>query len=440
MAQGKQTPRQKMINLMYLVFIAMLAMQIDQEIVRSFYDTQVSLSETLSLTNSKNEVFEKNLAEKAQNSPDDQVSYQNYLELKGYSDDLVNDINRIKNTMVTQSGFKFNEENFDYNSLNNAEHSTKLFFQGADENKPSGEAKSLINKINALRGFIIQKFEGDEKFSTVVSRAKQNLITEYPKKKNGKSWLMHKFYNQPLVAALSNLEILATEVRNIQSDALSIYLQGKSIIADPNSTLITQTPTTSPPMTSNSSHTEDFTQQKTQDYTATITSGTVLYQGFPNPVNIDGATSSTSISATGATVSGGGGKWTVTPGPVDEVTLTVGGKSTKYMVKKLPPVVATVRGKSAVAMPASSIKNQTVSVDMPGFVYPVSFTVTGFKVKVPGKPTAFVIGNSLSEVGHLFTNLRAGDKVTILDIEVTATGLGNSIPKTPSNVTINVSN
>ena len=110
------------------------------------------------------------------------------------------------------------------------------------------------------------------------------------------------------------------------------------------------------------------------------------------------------------------------------------------MVKKLPPVVATVRGKSAVAMPASSIKNQTVSVDMPGFVYPVSFTVNGFKVKVPGKPTAFVSGNSLSEVGHLFTNLRAGDKVTILDIEVTATGMGNSIPKTPSNVTINVSN
>ena len=38
MAQGKQTPRQKMINLMYLVFIAMLAMQIDQEIIRSYKD------------------------------------------------------------------------------------------------------------------------------------------------------------------------------------------------------------------------------------------------------------------------------------------------------------------------------------------------------------------------------------------------------------------
>lgn len=440
MAQGKQTPRQKMINLMYLVFIAMLAMQIDQEIVRSFYDTQVSLNETRRLTDAKNQVFETTLAEKAQTSPEDAESFQNYTELKTHGDDLVKDIEALKTKMLSMTGFKYNEKDFDYNSLNSTEPATTVFFQGGEESKPSAEAKSVMNKINALRNFIVQKFEGDEKFTTVVNRAKQNLITEYAQKKNGKTWLVHKFYNQPMVAALSNLEILETEVRNIQSDALSIYLQGKSVISDPNATMVTQTPMVVPPMTSNSTHQEDYTQRKTQDYTATITSGTVLYQGFPNPVNIDGATTGTQISASGASVSGGGGKWTVTPGPVDEVTLTVNGKSTKYMVKKLPPVVGTVRGKSATAMPANSIKNQVVSVDMPGFVYPVSFTVTGFKVKVPGKPTAFVSGNSLSEVANMFTNLRQGDKVTIMDIEVTATGMGNSVPKTPSNVTINVTN
>ena len=110
------------------------------------------------------------------------------------------------------------------------------------------------------------------------------------------------------------------------------------------------------------------------------------------------------------------------------------------MVKKLPAVVGTVRGKSAVAMPATSIKNQTIAVDMPGFIYPVSFTVNGFKVKVPNKPSVSVTGNSLTGVANLFTNLRAGDKVTIHDIEITANGMGNSIPKTPSNVTINVTN
>ena len=436
MAQGKQTPRQKMINLMYLVFIAMLSMQIDQEIVRSFYDTQVSLSETRAFTDAKNKIFEGNLAEKAQNSPEDKESYQNYQELRTLSDDLVTNLETSKRDMIKITGFKYDEKDFDYNKLNSTEPAAKVFFQDGDENRPSAQSKAMMDKINALRNFIVQKFEGQEKFETVVDRAKKNLITEFPKKRNGKNWLMYKFYNQPLVAAMSNLEIIEAEVRNIQSDALSIYLQGKSIIVDPNASLVTETPKTVPPMISNSTHQQDHKE----DFNATITSGGVLYQGFPNPVNIDGASASTKISATGASVSGGGGKWTVTPGPVDEVILSVGGKSTKYMVKKLPPVMGTVRGKGAVAMPANSIKNQTVSVDMPGFVYPVSFTVNSFKVKVPGKPAVTVSGNSLSEVGNLFNNLRAGDKVTILDIEVTASGMGNSVPKTPSNVTINVTN
>ena len=45
MAQGKQTPRQKMINLMYLVFIAMMAMQVDRQVLTSFEGITVNLDE-----------------------------------------------------------------------------------------------------------------------------------------------------------------------------------------------------------------------------------------------------------------------------------------------------------------------------------------------------------------------------------------------------------
>lgn len=64
MAHGKETPRQKMINLMYLVFIAMLAMQIDQEIIRSYNETKGSLEETRLLTQDKNKIFEQTLQQK----------------------------------------------------------------------------------------------------------------------------------------------------------------------------------------------------------------------------------------------------------------------------------------------------------------------------------------------------------------------------------------
>lgn len=56
MAQGKQTPRQKMINLMYLVFIAMMALNIDAEIIRSYYDSTVALKDTRLLTERKTKI------------------------------------------------------------------------------------------------------------------------------------------------------------------------------------------------------------------------------------------------------------------------------------------------------------------------------------------------------------------------------------------------
>jgi hypothetical protein len=52
-------------------------------------------------------------------------------------------------------------------------------------------------------------------------------------------------------------------------------------------------------------------------------------------------------------------------------------------------------------MPASSIANQTVSAAIPEFDFPVTFTVTGFKFKVPGKAAMFVNGSSLSSVAGL---------------------------------------
>ena len=71
MAGGKQTPRQKMINLMYLVFIAMLAMTIDQQIIRSYKDTNQSLTDTrLTVEERNDKIFKKTLEAKAVASPE----------------------------------------------------------------------------------------------------------------------------------------------------------------------------------------------------------------------------------------------------------------------------------------------------------------------------------------------------------------------------------
>jgi gliding motility-associated protein GldM len=231
MAQGKQTPRQKMINLMYLVFIAMLAMQIDQEIIQSYNDTNQTLTNTRGLVEQKNDkIFEKTLEAKAANAPETYTKpLEDYRGLKARANDLVSFIEGIKTDLKKEAEYADGvdvSENFA--ALNDTEPSSTKFFAGADENSPSKTAIDLKAKIEALKSYIKQTF-GNSDMKTVADRANKTLVTEFANGQTikNKDWLQYKFYGQPVIAALSNLEVIQSEARNIQSDALMIILQEK---------------------------------------------------------------------------------------------------------------------------------------------------------------------------------------------------------------------
>lgn len=521
MAQGKQTPRQKMINLMYLVFIAMLAMQIDQEIIRSYNDTNQTLTDTRGLVEQKNDkIFEKTLEAKANNTPETyQQPLQNYRGLKDRANDLVSYIEGIKTNLKKEAGFIEGIDVGDnFAALNNTEPSSKNFFSKADENSPSKTATDLKAKMEALRSYINQTFGPNSEMKHVVDRANTTMVSEFAKgnKIKNKNWLQYKFYGQPLIAALSNLEVIQSEARNLQSDALMTMLQEKvdadikfdayqAIVSAPTTVIQGETaqakvaignyssnvPGLSMPGLSvqngtgvanlNTSSVGEhpfrgnisFTDVKgkvinlTYDHSYKVIAGAqelkaqkgaivtadkmnVLYRGLPNPISgsILGADmSNISLSAAGASVSGGGGKWTVTPGGGASVTLTISGRDPKggsisqafpFRIKNVPPPVGQIQGKSVVSMPASSIPNQKVSADMPDFDFPVSFTVNSFMFKVPGKAAMMVNGNSMSSVANLAKNLRSGDIAYVFNIQATATGLGGQTLKQIPPVVINV--
>lgn len=524
MAQGKQTPRQKMINLMYLVFIAMLAMQIDQEIIRSYKDTTQSLEDTRILTENNNNIFKMTLAAKAENSPDNfGQAKTDYDGLIGKADDLVKMIEGIKGELSKQAEYNKAEQDISesFAALNNMEPATNAFFIKGDENKPSKTADDLKAKVETFRTYINQTFSSDSRMKGVVDRTNKQMITDFPtkdKKQNGKNWLQYKFYNQPLMAALSNLEIIQSSARGIQGDVLSILLQEKvdadikfnaydAIVAAPDVILqgekaeakvyigtyakdfpidITGVDRKENGQGFKSLNTGSVGQQTFSGkisftdvkgklvelpftHTYNVIAGAhevklqsgalvtadkmnVLYRGLPNPISgsILGADNSlVTLSASGASVSGGKGKWTVTPAPGGgkEINLTISGKDPKgkvisqafpFRVKGLPNPVGTIRGESVITLPATSIENQKVEVSMPDFDFPVSFTVSSFMFKVPGRAAMKISGNSLSSVGGLTKNLRAGDMASIVNIEATATGIGGQALKKIPPIVINV--
>ncbi len=521
MAKGNLSPRQKMINLMYLVFIAMLAMQIDQEIIRSYQDTNLSLESTRKLTESKNtDIFEKTLAAKAKNSPETfGASEIQYKALKEKVDNLVGFIDGIKKNLKTKAGFNSDSDDVEVNfaSLNNTEAGTNEFFKGGDGELPSKTAEELKSKMADLKDFIVQNFGNNPELKSLAVNANKTMVSDFAggQNKQGKTWLQYKFYNQPLIAALSNLEVIQSAARNLQSDALSLMLKEKvdadiqfnayeAIVAGPTAIQKGETATakvligtyasTLPGLRidnaqvvngqgilnlggdlgehsigGNISFTGDKGKAVTLPYTFkyNVVSGNealkaqegallsadkmnVLYRGVSNPISgsILGAdTSGLTLSASGASVSGGRGKWVVTPGAGSTTTLTISGKDSKgkvisqrfeFRIKNVPRPQGQIRGENELSMPASSIANQSVGAAIPDFDFPVSFQVTSFKFKVPGRAAMLINGSSLSSVTGLTKNLRAGDICYVASIQATANGLGGQTLKQISPIVINV--
>jgi len=528
MATGKQTPRQKMINLMYLVFIAMMALNIDAEIIRSFYDSTKALNETRALTERKNEkIFEKTLEAKAQQVPDTYATpWEQYKVLKSKVDVLVKSAEDIKNTLKKESEFHDKDQagkdidvSENFAALNNNEATMNYFFKDGDENTLTKGSNDLKAKMDDVRNYIAATFGKNPQLEDLVDRANKSIIAEYPQGKspNGKTWFQNKFYHQPLIAAMSNLAIIQNDARNVQSDALALLLQEKvdASIKFNNYEAIVSAPTDiqsgkkaeAVVMLATYSNSNKISisgvsrQENGKGYiplntgglgehklngTITLTDATgksqpfpfthtynviagpqevklekglllsadkmnVMYRGLENPVSgsILGADNSKlSLSAPGATVrSTGPGKWIVKPSTGTTVKLTLSGKNPsgqtvsqvfEYRIKNVPPPQGQMRGKNVLSMPATSVPNQSVQAAIPDFDFPVTFNVTGFMVKVPGRAGLLVSGSTLGEAAGLTKNLRAGDVVYIYDIKATASGLDGQIVKNISPIVINI--
>ncbi len=515
MAQGKQTPRQKMINLMYLVFIAMMALNIDVEIIRSYYDSTEALNETRSLTEDKNEkIFEKTLEAKAAAVPDTYAqAWAQYKQLKTKVDALVKTSEDMKTKLKKESEFlEINPETGEkmeisenFSALNNNEATTSFFFKNGEENTLSSNALELRSKMDDVKNYINTTFGKNPQLKDLVDRANKSLITEYAKGSapNDKTWYQNKFYHQPLIAAISNLGIIQNDARNIQSDALALMLQEKvdasikfnqyeAIVSAPtdiqegkqgeavvmlgsysNSDKIKISGVSRQengkgyvPLNTGGIGERSITGSisltdadgKVQSYPFTHTYNViagpqavklqkglllsadkmnVMYRGLDNPVtgSILGADNSQlSLSAPGASVSGNGpGKWNVKPGAGNVLKLTLSGRDPygktisqvfEYRIKNIPPPQGQIRGKNAVSMPVGSVENQSISAVIPDFDFPVTFTVNSFSIRVPGRASMTIQGNTLQSAAGMFRNLRSGDGVYIFDIKATPNGLG----------------
>lgn len=237
MAGGKLSPRQKMINMMYLVLTALLAMNVTKEILHAFETLSESLEASANDFNQRN----KELAENIKFTIDEEVKegnernkkykkvvtdiHQKALDMHGYMFKIIEDLHaediggtdpetgKIKTFDQTESNYQYFMGNDD---LSNGGHG-------------NGKALELQKKLDEYvdwarklyKEYADGKVDANAKIPSIALEPKDNPNIKDSEVK-GKTWTYHMFKGQPVVANIATLQMFRNEIANVESTLLDL--------------------------------------------------------------------------------------------------------------------------------------------------------------------------------------------------------------------------
>lgn len=213
-------PRQKMINIMYLVLTALLALNVSAEILNAFKTVDHSLQSATGIIDKKNAdifaSFEKKL--------DDPVTkekaslwFPRAQQAKKLADDLYTYLETLKKELKEEAGLKKNEEGEEVYKEDDLDAPTRLFISAPPEGK--GKGKELYQKLS---DFKTQLLAIDDTLALEIGK-NLPLDLSIPKTNNkaGKDdWAYHYFHMTPAIAAITILSKLQNDVRNSEAQVV----------------------------------------------------------------------------------------------------------------------------------------------------------------------------------------------------------------------------
>ena len=229
MAHGKETPRQKMIGMMYLVLTAMLALNVSKEVLDAFTLVDGGLTTTIQNFAAKNNgLYDKfNIA--YEQNPEKVGDWKTKAdELKTRSNELYEFMNECKVEIVSRK---------DADAVHDGEVHLADVGVKDDTNFP-GEVM-IVNKkgtvlkehIEEYREFLLSMIENKEKYSGAVETVEGILSTEVPEdfhrnKKRGATptWESTYFEYLPLASVITILSKMQGDVRNVEAEMLNFLL------------------------------------------------------------------------------------------------------------------------------------------------------------------------------------------------------------------------
>ena len=228
MAGGKLTPRQKMINLMYLVFIAMLALNMSKEVLSAFGILNKKIVESNELTTKRNDEAFRQLADQAKDQPGQFANKKIKVEkIRAISKEFYAYVEELKTNSTAK--FDMNEEGV-YEKMDKGEFFDNLFFKG---DKVSAKGQEFLKRISDYSGQI-KTIGGSDIAESELKKIQDRFATVPVKSKNAGAtipWIDYNYKGFPLIASITKLSQLQADIKTTESDIIAGMFQTSLISA-----------------------------------------------------------------------------------------------------------------------------------------------------------------------------------------------------------------
>jgi gliding motility-associated protein GldM len=235
-----ETPRQKMINMMYIVLTAMLALNVAAEVLEAFRLVDSSLIHTLEAVDMKNQQVYSSFEQAYIENPTKVQEWKEKADkVREQAKEMTLYISKLKEEVVNYSGSElvsdenpYDPEKYYYITVTN---DTLEIKKEDDLNGPSelmifqGKAAELKEKIIAYKNEMIKYVdENDTELKTTIL---SELETPDPVKNlkesdEGKTWESQYFENKPLAAVLTVLSKMQIDIKNSEANVVNyLYAQ-----------------------------------------------------------------------------------------------------------------------------------------------------------------------------------------------------------------------
>jgi len=212
MAGAKETPRQKMIGMMYLVLTALLALQVSNAVLEKFAIINGTLQGLIGESTKKNSAQLAKILKDGGTSDKPEVvqAVGNAQKVRQISDDMVKYVETVKAKMMEEADATAVDEGF----INN--HSSDVATMMMDKNTGVGtefekRLKDYTKQLEQLSG---------RKFATLARAPSDIEAFKNDEKHANKDFLTFTFENTPPVAAYASVTQIQTEILAYEALAL----------------------------------------------------------------------------------------------------------------------------------------------------------------------------------------------------------------------------